>query len=135
MSSFWTGDRIARVPRYVFVVVAGIAVVVFTVAAFAIGFQNAWEVLTATKSPFGHDRGLGFALSGVGYVFVPTVIGLIVADWITRFQRKRLTTVPEAREAIGEFVKEAKAQIAQEQARLNQQEQADAGPKQPGAGA
>ncbi len=127
MSSFWTGARIARVPLYVFAVVAVVTAVVFAAGAFAIGFQNAWEVLTATKSPFGHYRGLTFALSLLGYVFVPAVIGLIVADWTTRFQRKRLTTITEAREAIGEFVKEAKAQIAQEQARLNQQGQADEG--------
>lgn len=108
MSNFWTGERVARVPRYVFAGILGLTIVVFALVASAVGFETAWEILTASKSPFGKDRGLEVALSLLGYVFVPTAIGLAVADWITRFQRRRLISVTEARTIIGELVDRAK---------------------------
>jgi len=109
MSDFWTGERVSRVPRYIFAGILGVTIVVFAFVASVVGFERAWEVLIAVKAPFGKDRGLEVALSLLGYVFVPTAIGLAVADWITRFQRRRLISMAEARTMIGELVERAKS--------------------------
>jgi hypothetical protein len=104
---FFTGDRLAYVPRYVFGGILVVTAIVFILAAALMGFQRAWEILTAIQSPFGKDKGVGFPLSVLGYVFVPTAIGLAVTEEVSRFVRRRLTTVPEARDAITEIANEA----------------------------
>jgi hypothetical protein len=107
MSNFWTGARLARLPRYVFEGILGITVVVFAVVACVVGFERAWEVLIGVKAPFGKDRGFEVALSLLGYVFVPTAIALAVTDSIVRFQRQRLISLSEAHTIIGEIVQKA----------------------------
>jgi hypothetical protein len=106
-----TGERLARVPSYVFVAVVVVTGLVFGISGLVMdgGFQRAWEILLALRSPFGQASGLGVALSALGYVAVPAVIGLVVADGITRFTRRRLLTTPEARAEIKRLAREATA--------------------------
>jgi hypothetical protein len=73
------------------------------------GFERAWNVLLAIDSPFGREsthQVLGFLLSALGYLLVPAVIGLAVADAIVRFTRRRLVTHGEAVTEIGRLVAE-----------------------------
>jgi hypothetical protein len=107
MSNFWTGVRLARLPRYIFAGILGITVAAFALVACVVGFERAWEVLIGIKAPFGKDRGLEVALSLLGYVFVPTAIALAVTDSIVRFQRRRLISLSEAHTIIGEIVQKA----------------------------
>jgi hypothetical protein len=118
MSSRWTGDRIARFPRYVLLVAALVTALVFVAAGLAMdgGFERAWEILLGLHSPFGRVSGLGVALSAVGYLVVPTVIGVAVADGIAQFTRRRLMTVPEAEARVQELVEAHFAGTAQDEA-------------------
>ena len=69
------------------------------------GFQQAWEILLGIRSPYGQASGLGVVLSALGYIAVPTVIGIGIADGITRFIRRRLQTRDEAEKEIRDFVR------------------------------
>jgi len=105
---FWNnGDRLAVFPRYVFGAVLIVTALVFIAVAATLGFQQAWEILTVTRAPFGKDQGFAFALSLLGYVLVPTAIALVITEEVNRFIHKRLTSVPEARTVIKDIVKEA----------------------------
>ncbi len=99
---------LSRLPFYVFLAIIAITGLVFLAAGLAMngGFGRAWEILLAVRSPFGEADALGVALSALGYIAVPTVIGLAVADGITRFTRRRLITSDSARSEIREVVQE-----------------------------
>lgn len=70
------------------------------------GFKRAWDTLVAIRSPFGQASGFGIALSALGYVVVPTVIGVAAGAAITVFTNERLTTVEEAVADIQRMVEE-----------------------------
>jgi hypothetical protein len=107
MAREWTGDRLALLPRLVFLVVVLITTGVFVGVGWSMhNFHEAWNILLAIDSPSGKHSVFRFALSALGYLLLPTVIGLAVADSITRFTRKRLLTAPEAKAQIGEIVQE-----------------------------
>jgi hypothetical protein len=111
------GRDLIRLPLYVFLVVALLTGVVFLISGIVMdgGFKRAWEILLGIHTPFGQASGLGVALSALGYLFVPTVIGLVVADGITRFTEYRLTTVDEAAERIAARIKPKIRQTVREE--------------------
>jgi predicted RND superfamily exporter protein len=109
MTSRWSGKHLSRLPGYVLGGVIGFTAVVFIACWVAMdgGFQRAWEILLGLRSPYGQASGLGVVLSALGYIAVPTVIGIGVADGITRFIRRRLQTRDEAEKEIRELVQAA----------------------------
>ena len=103
-----TGDKLARLPLIIFLVVFATTSVLFVIAGLAMNdFERAWNILIGATAPFGRDSALGVALSVLGYLLIPAVVGLVVADGIVRFTRKRLLTLPEAKEEIREMLEQA----------------------------
>jgi hypothetical protein len=102
-----TNKQLRRLPFYVLIAVAAVTTAVFIPACFAMngGFDEAWEILVGIKSPFEHASGFGFALSALGYIAIPTVIGAAAGAAITLFTSKRLTTVEEAVSDIRKWAK------------------------------
>jgi hypothetical protein len=102
MATRWSGEQLARLPAYLFFAIVGLTGIVFLVSCLTLegGFHRAWEVLTCIRTPFGQASGLAVALSALGYLFVPTVIGIAVADAISRFTKRRLLTLAEAEAEI-----------------------------------
>lgn len=111
MKSRWEGKDLARLPVYVLGGVVGVTAAIFLASWVVMdgGFQQAWEILVGLRSPYGQASGLGVVLSALGYIAVPTMIGIGVADGITRFTRHRLQSLPEAKEEVNEIVEEDKS--------------------------
>lgn len=101
------GRQLVRLPLYVFLLVAVLTGIVFGVSGLVMdgGFERAWEILIGDRTPFGQASGLGVVLSALGYIAIPTVIGLVVADGILRFTEYRLTTIDEVAERVAARVK------------------------------
>jgi hypothetical protein len=125
-----SGKTLSRIPGWTLGAVVAVAACLFVAAGLAMGdFQRAWDILTGAVGPFGgKDAGLGVALSAVGYLLLPAVIGLAIADGVTRFTRKHLMTLPEAKAEIADLVATALA----DQARVAEQQrsQGNAGAQQ-----
>lgn len=104
--SRWSGKTLANLPIYLLCGVVGLTVIVFVASWLAMdgGFQRAWEILLGLRSPYGQATGLGIVLSALGYIAVPTIIGIGVADGITRFTRRRLLTRSDVEDAAVEIV-------------------------------
>ena len=111
------GRDLVRLPLYVFLAVAFLTGAVFALSGIVMdgGFKRAWEIMLGIHTPFGQASGLGVALSALGYLAVPTVIGLVVADGITRFTEYRLTTVDEAADRIAARIKPKIKQTVEEE--------------------
>lgn len=92
------GKRLASLPFYVLLAVGVLTALVFAASGLEMsgGFERAWEILLGIESPFGEVSGLGLVLSALGYIVVPTVIGVAAGAGITLFTNRRLTTVEEA---------------------------------------
>src|SRR5690349_14309225 len=89
--------------------VVGLTLAVFIAVGIFVegGFEHAWNVMLGIDAPFGGQAAaLAVLLSVLGYIAVPTVIGLAVADGLTRFTRRRLLTTPEAEADIRDMVKD-----------------------------
>jgi hypothetical protein len=101
------GRHLVRLPLYLFLLVAVLTAIVFLIAGMVMkgGFELAWEILLGIHTPFGDESALGVALSALGYLAVPTIIGLVVAEGITSFIEYRLPTVEEAAMKIADRVK------------------------------
>jgi hypothetical protein len=110
-----SGERLALIPAAIFGVVCAITAVAFLVSCLVMvgGFHRSWEILIGDRTPFGQDAALGVVLSALGYVFVPTAIGLAVADGITRFTRRRLLSKSEAKEAIADLLEQSRVPAAE----------------------
>jgi predicted RND superfamily exporter protein len=106
-SSRWSGKQLANLPLYLLGGVIGLTAVVFLASWVVMdgGFQRAWEILLGLRSPYGQASGLGVVLSALGYIAVPTVIGIGIADGVTRFTRRRLLTRSDVEDAATEIVK------------------------------
>lgn len=115
-SKFWTGDRLGFLPRAILVGVAVVTAIVFVIAGLSFDdFKRAWDTLTGQASPFnGEDSGIGLVLSALGYIVVPATIGLAIADGVTTFTRKRLSSVSEAQAEINQLVVDALNAAAEE---------------------
>jgi hypothetical protein len=101
----WSGTSLARLPRVVFGIIAGLTAVAFVATGVMMhNFQKAWDILTGSLSPFGRHDWVSFPLAVLGYLFVPTAIALILTDQMTRFTRSRLVTLPEAKDKIADMV-------------------------------
>jgi predicted RND superfamily exporter protein len=103
-----SGKHLANLPLYLLCGVVVLTAAVF-IASWVLmdgGFQRAWEILLGIRSPYGQASELGVALSALGYVAVPTAIGIGIADGITRFTRRRLITNAELEAAAEEIIKE-----------------------------
>jgi hypothetical protein len=99
---------------YVFLAVALVTVVLFVVAGSLEHFDRAWNILIGLRTPFGTPEPIvGFFLSAFGYLLVPTSVGLIVADWISRVIRKNLQPVEVASEKIGRGIAKRAADSAE----------------------
>lgn len=108
MTSRWTGRQLANLPTLLLLAVVGVTAAVF-IASWVVmdgGFQRAWEILLGVRSPYGEASGLGVVLSALGYLLVPAVIGIAVADGVARFTEHRLLTDPEVNAAARRIVAE-----------------------------
>lgn len=103
-----SGKQLRRFPFYVLLGVGSMTTAVFVAAGCVMdgGFERAWEILLGIRTPFGQAAGLGVALSALGYIAMPTVIGIAAAAGITLFTSKRLSTVEEALVDIKEMTRE-----------------------------
>jgi hypothetical protein len=101
-----SGKTLSRIPGCILVAVVVVAACLFMAAGVEMhDFQRAWNILTGAVGPFGgRDAGLGVALAAVGYLLLPAVIALAIADGVTRFTRKHLVTLPEAKAEIGQMI-------------------------------
>ena len=110
---FWTDQRVLRLPRYLLAAVVVVTLVVFVVAGIAMGdFDRAWDTLSVGKGPFDNHakaKAVGLTLSILGYLFLPAVIGLAIADWVTRFTRRNTQPHQAAENKIGDKIKSGKA--------------------------
>ena len=112
--SRWNGKHLANLPLYLLCGVGLLTAVVFVASWLVMdgGFQRPWEILLGISSPYGQASLLGVALSALGYIAVPTIIGIGVADGITRFTRRRLISNAELEAAAEEIVKEELKKVA-----------------------
>jgi hypothetical protein len=106
------GDQLASFSQIVLGVVLVITCLVFLVAGAVMkgGFERAWDVLLGIQTPFGDAPGLGIPLSALGYLLVPAVIGVAVADGIARFVQSKLDSLPEVEKRIIDRAREAARQ-------------------------
>ena len=87
--------RASRVPIVGAGVALGVAVLAFTADAVALGDAGqSWDILTGTAPPWGKSPALGVALSAVGYLLVPTFIGLSAVWAVDRMSRRLIQESP-----------------------------------------
>jgi hypothetical protein len=126
----FSGETIALVPRYVFVAVLLVTLVLLAITSYVTkdhgGAHRAWEVLIGVRTPVGPTIGLELPLSILGYAFVPAVIGLFVTDAVLRFTRKHTLPTADALDKIAEKAaaskKAAEAAAAQVRAAADAQD-------------
>jgi GAF domain-containing protein len=115
MGRVWTAKRLDWLLLYVLGVIAGVTGVFFLAAGIFMdgGFGRAWEILIGDQGPSGQLPGLAVPLSALGYIAVPTIIGLAVADRLTRFTQRNLYTAEETAEKAADLVETRKAARAE----------------------
>ena len=95
----WTGQRLENLPRYLFIAVVIVTALTFRASRPPYGrLRDRLGHPYWTAQPVWHWK-LGSRGSPVfvGYLFLPAVLGLILADAVTRFTRRRLMTLPDPR--------------------------------------